>query len=186
MTDAELRTLIYQSPKEGHAALFQEYYGLVYTIIYSRLHGNARPEDIEECVSDVFADLFFSFDTGFSYDGSIKGYIRMIATRRAIDAYRKLSAHSEKEISVDDTYQIPSGENLAENAEQAEISRLLLQSIEELGEPDTTIILQRYYYGHSSKEIAKGLSITPSAVRKRCGKALAKLKKRLIQLGIDG
>lgn len=186
MTDTELRALIYQSPKEGHAVLFREYYGLVYTIICSRLRGNARPEDIEECVSDVFADCFFSFDKGFSYEGSIKGYIRMIATRRAIDTYRRLSDYSKKVISIDDTYQLTSGENLAEHTEQAEISRLLLQSIEELGEPDSTIILQKYYYGHSSKEIAKGLSITPSAVRKRCGKALAKLKTRLKQLGIDG
>lgn len=186
MTDTELRALLYRSPKEGHAALFREHYGLVYTIVCNRLRGYACAEDIEECVSDVFADFFFSFDTSFSNDGSIKGYLRMLATRRSIDTYRKLSVHAGKIIPVDETQQLASGENLAEYAEQAEISRLLLQSIEELGEPDSTIILQRFYFGHSSKEIANGLSITSSAVRKRCRKALAKLKKRLMELGIDG
>ena len=166
-----------------HTAIFREYYGLVRTIVQGRLMGYASPEDVEECISDVFADLFLMLDDGIP--GNLKGCIRMLANRRAVDCYRKLSPKSGKTIPLDEALEISSGESPAESSERSEQSELLLQSIQELGEPDSRIIIQKYFFHYSSSQIAKSLHITPSAVRKRCQKALEKLRIRLTELGLN-
>lgn len=60
----------------------------------------------------------------------------------------------------------------------------MIEKINELGEPDSTIIIQKYYYNRSSSEIAKLLSMKSSAVRMRCGRAMKKLRKKLEEADI--
>ena len=87
MTEAELRTLVRQSEREGFRAVYQEYKGYVYTIIWNRIGACASREDAEEAVSDVFADVFRSFDS--IREGSLQGYIGTLARRTAIDRFRR-------------------------------------------------------------------------------------------------
>jgi RNA polymerase sigma-70 factor (ECF subfamily) len=60
----------------------------------------------------------------------------------------------------------------------------MIRLIESLGNPDSTIILQKFYFNRSSKEIAKKLSMTSGAVRVRCSRALSRLEKLLANEGI--
>lgn len=92
MTASELKAALERSPAECHRALMQEYGRYVYTIVYNKLRSCGTNEDIEECVSDVFADLFISFEYSDDHVGDIKGYIGTLAKRTAIDYYRRLSA----------------------------------------------------------------------------------------------
>ena len=69
--------------------------------------------------------------------------------------------------------------------DDSEHRRLLLDAVAELGEPDSTIIIQKYYYGRSAKEIAKMLSLTPENIRVRSGRAVRKLKEMLEKSGIS-
>ena len=71
-------------------------------------------------------------------------------------------------------------ENVSETAEINERNRTLLRLVEELGEPDSTIILMRFYYKRSSAEIAKKLGLKSSTVRKRIERALKKLRNKMI------
>ena len=61
----------------------------------------------------------------------------------------------------------------------------MLDKIEELGEPDSTIIIQKFYYNRTSTEIAKMLSMNSAAVRMRCTRALKRLKTELTKVGIE-
>ena len=61
MTGSELRELLGRSPAECHRALMQEYGKYVYSIIFNKLRSCGTQEDIEECFSDVFADIFTGF-----------------------------------------------------------------------------------------------------------------------------
>lgn len=180
MTDSELNALLRQSEQTGHAALFREYGGYVYAIVYGKLRGCGSREDAEECVSDVFAEVFRSYDSDSTHDGDLKGLIGTIARRKAIDTYRRLSVKPEQTELHEG---LPSEENVAETAEAAEQSRILMQCIEALGEPDAAIIIQKFYYRRNSKEIAASLDLKPSAVRMRCSRALKVLKKELTKLG---
>ena len=67
---------------------------------------------------------------------------------------------------------------------EKETRSILLSKINELGEPDSAIIIQKYYYGRTSNEIAKLLSMNARTVRTRAARALEKLKESLTAVGI--
>lgn len=177
MTERELRTLISRSPSEGHRALFDQYSSYVYAIVWDKLRNAGSREDADECVSDVFAEVFRHLDT--VYEGSLKGYIGTVAKRKAINAFRRLSTDSGKTVSLEEGLDISSDMDVAEDYERSVASRLLLDKVLSLGEPDATIILQKYYYDRNSAEIARIVHLTPVAVRMRLSRALKRLRKLL-------
>ena len=69
--------------------------------------------------------------------------------------------------------------------QKKDVQLTLIQLIKELGEPDSTIILHKYYYDRSSGEIAKLLNMKATNVRMRCKRALEKLRLMLKVSGID-
>ena len=180
MTHSEYRLLLKTDRNKAHKMLFDEYLNYVNTIAFNRLRSCASREDINECVMDIFLDVYSSYDTDSEISGDIKGFIGTIAYRRATDHFRRLSKYSS-DISLDDVLSdvIPSDHDIAENAEHNELSRILLELIDCLGEPDSSIIIQKYYYGRSAGEIAEMLGISPVTARVRSSRALKKLKKML-------
>ena len=189
MTGSEYAELIKRSPHDGRRALFDEYYKYVYTIVCARLSACGRREDFEECVSDVFAEVFSALGEGERYEGELKSFIGVIAKRRAIDRYRSISSEAKHfaltNSDDDELDKISADLSVEEETERAQLQRLILDEIERLGEPDSSIIIRKYYYGQNSRQIAEALSMKTSAVRMRCSRALKKLKKSLEKLGIE-
>lgn len=186
MTDKDYRSIFKKSPREAQTTLFDEYFSYVYTIVFNKLRSCAAKEDIEECVSDVFADVFGYFDNDSGQNGNLKGFISTIAVRKAINMFHSLTAKSGRTVSLEDGGAdcISDGTDLTASAEKAEIRGTLLRLVDELGEPDSTIIIQKYYYGMNSKEIAETVSLEPAAVRVRCSRAIRQLKDKLAELDI--
>jgi RNA polymerase sigma-70 factor (ECF subfamily) len=58
LTDSDLKALMLRSVENAHRCLFDEYSGYVYTICANKLKSCGTKEDIEECFSDSFADIF--------------------------------------------------------------------------------------------------------------------------------
>ena len=187
MTGSEYIELLNNSPHTAHQALFNDYLKYVYTIVHNSLRSCASREDIEEGVSDVFAAVYINLDNTNEYSGDLKGYIRTIAKRKAIDRYRSLSSQSLKLVSIDreDFENMEYDYHIEEETEKNELGQILMNKIEELGEPDSTIIIQKYYYNRTSREIAAHLSMKNSAVRMRCSRALKRLKKSLSEIEIN-
>lgn len=187
MTDQEFREHMKRSPEECMKAIFDEYCNYVYIIAATKLKSCGTSEDVEECVSDVFAEVFKKLNFLGERDGDLKGFIGVIAKRKAIDMFRKLSVKANKTISADDEVirEISSGENIIESSEMSERNSILLNKIKELGEPDTSIIIKQYYYNMTVAEIGKAISMTAAAVQKRSVRARQKLKKMLCEVGIN-
>ena len=179
MTHSEYRLLLKTDRSKAQQALFNEYLNYVYAIAYNRLHSCGSREDIGDCVIDVFMDVFSSYDHKSDIDGDIKGFIGTVAFRKATNYYRKLCRNGVG-FSLDEYAEaISSDENIAESAEIDETRTILLDLIESLGKPDSTIIIEKFYYGRSSLEISKIVHISPIMVRVRCSRALKKLRKLL-------
>lgn len=181
MTDSEWVFLMKKSPEKGYRALIDQYGNLVYAIVLNKIKNVASREDIEDCVSDIFVEMF---QNAFNYSessGTVKGYLSIIAKRRAIDTYRKLSGYNSKITSIDDemTELPPSDDNPAKEAETNITKRRLWDNIKNLGEPDTSIITLQYFYDKSASEIGLLLKMTASAVQKRSIRAREKLRKML-------
>ena len=186
MTSRELADMMQRSSASCHKKLVREYGRYVYAIVYNRLRSCGTNEDIEECVSDIFADIFLKCEFDMSSDEDIRYMIAAIAKRRAIDKFRSISARTNNITDADDEemQRIASDFSVEEYSEHSELRRVLLDKIEELGEPDSTIIIQKFYYNRNSKEIAKSVSMTASSVRSRCSRAMDKLRAMLVEIGI--
>lgn len=186
MTDKEYRILYEKSPQSAQNTLFEEYVGYVYAIVYNKLRSCAKTEDIEECVEDVFLAVFLDYDKNGCFDGDLKGYIGTIASRKAINKFHSLTLYNSRNVPMDDEFErIADKESIEENAEKSELQSIFIRLINSLGNPDSTIIFQKFYYNRDSKEIAKKLSMKPSAVRARCSRAMKKLEKMLLSEGIS-
>ena len=183
MNENELKQMLKSAPERGQRAFYDKYFNYVYTIVYARLKWYAVPEDIDECVGDVFAHCFLYFDKQENISGDLKAFVAAVARNKAVDTYRKVARHKERNISMEDAEELVSDENIAETAETTEIRQILYDKVGELGEPDSTIIIQKYFYGRSSKEIAKIVELSSDNVRARCSRAVKKLRELLLQAG---
>ena len=186
MTDYELRELMAESVQKCHRAVFDKYCNYVYAIVINVLRNCGSREDIEDCVSDIFLKIYKKFDESTDFSGNLKGFIGTVSRNTAIDAFRRINATNNRFVSIDDEImeEVRSDERLEENTEKRELSRILLGKIRDLGEPDSTIIIQQYFYNRTAKEIAKSISMTSAAVQKRSSRAKQKLKALLIEAGI--
>lgn len=187
MTDQELKNYMKRSPEECMKAIFDEYCNYVYIIAANKLKSCGSAEDVEECVSDVFAEVFRKMEQLGEREGDLKGFIGVVARRRVIDMFRKLSIKAYRTVSAEDEAigEIPSGENVEGSYEVSERNSILLDKIKELGEPDTSIIIKQYYYNMTAAEIGKAISMSAAAVQKRSVRARQKLKMMLCEAGIN-
>ena len=186
MKDAELRLLMSQSVQKCHRAVFDQYCNYVYAIVINVLRSCGTREDIDDCVRDVFMKIYKRFDESIDFSDNLKSFIAAVSRNTAIDAFRKISLRNNKNISIDDEEisELRSDELIVENSEKKEQSRIIFGKIQELGEPDSTIIIQQYFYNRTAKEIAESISMTAGAVQKRSSRAKQKLKDLLTEAGI--
>ena len=96
MTHSEYRLLWATDKARAQQTLFNEYLNYVYVIVFNRLRGCGSREDIGDCVIDVFMDVFSSYDHKYDIDGDIKGFIGTVAKRRAISAFRSITARQNQ------------------------------------------------------------------------------------------
>lgn len=186
MTHEEYRNLSTKSKESAQRALFEEYFNYVYTIVFSRLRTCASREDIEECVGEVFAEIYIYYDNSKDLSGDVSGFVGTIARRKSSDIFSKLTRSKQKIISLDDeeTVNIKAPDDIEKYIENKETHSALMNCIELLGEPDSTIIIQKFFYMRSAKEISALVSLTPEAVRTRLSRALKKLRKELTSMNI--
>ena len=184
MTDNEIMNLMRETPPQGQKALFDKYYRYVYTIVQRILKDFGSSDDCDECTIDVFASLMMKLK-GTEID-SLNSYVGAVARNTAISTRRKLASKIGLNISIDDenTAEIAEASDIEADVDKKEISEQLLRCISELGYPDSVIIIQKYYYDKSSKEIAEMTGINAASVRVRCGRAMKRLRKLLDENGV--
>lgn len=181
MVDRELINLLIRSPDKGLQAVMKHYMGIVHTVVAGRLGDAGSRLDVEECVSEVFVELYQKRDSIDPNKGSLKAYLCAIARHRAVDRYRQLLRESAA-LSLDEegaAHLAANSSSPEEEALAAESRRALLQAVADLGEPDHEIILRKFYLQEPSKSIAARLNMTVSAVDTRTHRALAKLREQL-------
>ena len=177
MTYDEYKDNTERSELSAQRAVFDEYYAYVCTIVRSRLICCGSRQDVEECVSDAFAEIYIYLDGHEDHDGDITGIISVIAKRKAIDYYNRTKGRAYDTDELSETEADES--DIEADLEHKEQRRQLLFMIEQLGKPDSTIIIQKYFFGYKSGEIARSVGMSAAAVRMRCSRALKRLKKML-------
>lgn len=180
LSDHEIVRLLVERPEEGLEKLMNQYIGFIYTIVYGKLSGDCSQQDIEECVSDIFYEVYKAKSAIDLEKGSVKSYLAVLSKRKAIDTYRKHRNDTEQ-ILLDefDHEWIASDINVEEAVTDRAASGILIDEIKALGNPDSQIMIRKYYYGQSTKTIAKALDLKENTVDKKVSRALIKLKQAL-------
>lgn len=174
MTQEELLTLMQTSPEKGLQAVTAQYAALVYKVVWGKLSSVCASEDIEETVSDVFLEFYKKFTCVDLSKGSLATFLTTLAQRRAVDVFRKIVRQKQiDDMLSKDTQELSfrTDDTVLKNEER----KILLDSILRLGEPDSTIIYRKFFYGESYCEIGNKLGLSENAVNKRYLRAIEKL-----------
>lgn len=157
----------------------------VFSIAYSIIGKRLSYEDAEEITSDVFWTLWeHAHDLDYIQYDSLKPYLAKITKNKSLMLLRKIQSYvfSEKEFELNDEIVI-SLNSLDDIYIQKELKQMLINVIEELGDPDCTIFLGYYFQCITIKEISKSLGLSESSIRMRLSRGRYKLKKILEERG---
>lgn len=181
MRDKECLVLLKKSPQDALSALIEQYGNYVYTIVYSKLKGCADRDEIEDCVSDVFVEIFQNTDKFIETKGSLKGFVSIIAKRTAINAYKKITCRNNTtEFINDDTPELSAMDDTPDDETENKIfHEKLWKVVKSLGEPDSKINICQYFYDMTASQIAQKLGMTASAVYKRSQRARERIRRIL-------
>lgn len=179
MDDKTLLQAIRKNPEKGWEILIKQYSGLMYHIVKGQI-GSLGDSEAEDCVSEVFLEAYRNIGKYNPDRASLKAFLATIATRKAIDRFRKVKPILElnEEVVVQD-----SGEEFLDSLIREEDKKALVNAISELGEPDKSLILGRFWTNKTSKELGSLFELTANAVDQRISRTLKKLK---LVLGGEG
>ena len=180
MEDGELLKLLKNDPDAGMERLIDQYAGLVYSVVGSRLDpAFCLSSDREDCVADAFSRFYSELSRYDPEKSGIGSWLCVIARNLAINLSKKRRAEAGVPDGETSLSRIPDDEVFESEADEAELRREVIKAVENLGEPDSSIIFRKYYYGESSKQIAEELGISVANVDTRTHRALKKLKTLL-------
>ena len=164
--------LLLQNPEQALNKMLGAYTGLVYHAASAVLGRQAR-EEIEECVSDAFLAVYRRRNALDFTKGSVKAYLCATARNLAIDRLNQRARSTAEPL-----------DEFAASTEQTDAAALanlekseLITRVKSLGEPDSTIVLCRYYFNMRTREIAQRVGLKENTVDQRLRRALIKLKR---------
>lgn len=184
---SDISDIFSESPDKSCMIIIERFGGYVKSIVINKIGKIASNEDIEECISDVFAALYKYSEKIPCNESELKYLICTIAKRTSVDYFRRLTYKNKNNCSLDEENfsEIPSDSDTERDIEKRIIKTALWQAVEQLDEPDSSIIVYQYFYRKKVHEIAKILSMTSAAVNKRSLRARQKIKNILLSQGYD-
>ena len=152
------------------------YSRLLWSIVGAVLSQVGTTEDMEECVADVFIDLWEHPQKYDESRGGLKAWLSVIARNKAIDRYRQKT--KIQTIPLEETVLAQMGvEPEMENREG------LQEALAELTEEEKEILLLRYVYQQKPKEMAVALGLSVKQIENRLYRIKAKMRKQMEQEG---
>ena len=173
-SDTALLARLDTEPDKAMEALVEQYTALVCHVASKYL---ADPEDVKECVNDVFTEVYLHRAEYNPEKGSLASWIGTIARNRAISRYRK--QRKDQPLPEDGNESEQSGPDTTAELEQA---MDVEQAISQLSGTDQQIIRMKYYGGMSIAEIAETLHIPYETVKKRHTRSIKQLRKLLLTI----
>lgn len=160
-------TLLREDREQGAELLLETYTPLLWSICSRRL---SDPEDIKECINDVFTGFCMNVDKFDPEQSSLKNYLALLADRRAISCFRSNQRREQAEAEA----------ALAESPDQTELHRNLEEALSLLQPEDEQIIRMKYYGGMTYREIAEQMGLAEETVKKRGRRSLRKMAKWML------
>jgi len=181
MEEKSLYELLRSDPNTGMRELMKQYTGLVCAVIRARFNGfRYISTDIEDCAADTFSNFWLGFSNYDPEKASIRAYLAAIARNNAADYLKRnrlLQMQDETPWDEENDLILNLPDNSEDETAEAETRRDVIAAIKALGDPDSSILLWKYFLGRKSVEIAEKLGMTPANVDNRASRAVKKLKE---------
>jgi len=135
-------------------------------------------QDVEDIIAETMISVWKN-SKKLNADLSFKSYIATIAKNKTVDHVRKMRINMvELDMNFSDDTDI---EN---DFLRQELANLVNSKIDQIKEPDRSILLLKYQHGLKSKEIADKLNINANIVDIRLSRQRSKLKKMLLKMEV--
>ena len=177
--DEEIVELLAAGDEKSIELIAERYEKLIRYIAVTILRN--RESSVEECINDVYLKIWTH---GARYDyrkASLKTYIKAITRNTALNHLRSLKRLEELEgFDESDTLQseyIDYSQNLEQKVIQKEEVQILNQILTSLRRKDRELVLRRFYYLQSTRQIAEAMSMTENAVDSKLSRLRKKIKK---------
>ena len=171
--DVFIKRLI-NNDNEAFSYMIEKYGKLLWVIVGGVLGRIGTVQDIEECISDVYVQIWKNPKAFKPNKGSFKTFLAVIAKSRALDTYRRIS--KEKTSLINEAF-YPADDDLLKYIINREMTQVLYSAIDSLTEPDREIITRRYLFEEKPARIAKNVSLPIKEVENRLYQSKLKLRK---------
>lgn len=186
--DTELIELLCEDVQQGMTLLVDRYGGAVKSVC-SHILRKCESSLVEDCIQETFVSLWRNLAQEKTYVGNLKAYVYQCARNQAISQlkkYRKESGVSFEELQYTGIEELVATEwNITEQQVDSMCSfECVHNTLEEIGEPEKTIFVLRYFYNYTVKEISKHLNFKEDNVESKIRRCKRKLRKKLEERGV--
>ena len=176
MSDNELIQKLLNKEQNAFSYMIDTYSKLLWVIVGGILGNAGTTQDIEECISDVYVQVWKNPESFNQQKGSLKTFLAVIARSKALSSYRKLS--KSKIVELDEAIR-STDDDLLDYIVDKEMCQELYVAIESLTEPNKEIVIRRYFFEERPASIAKSTSLPVKEVENRLYQSKLKLRKKL-------
>ena len=176
LKDDELIPKLLNREQDAYLYLMDAYNKLLWVIVGGILGKVGTVQDIEECISDVFIQLWKNPQAFNQQKGTLKSYLAVIAKSRALNTYKKLTR--VKIIELNEAIQ-STDDDLFDYIVEKDMSQELYDAIQTLAEPNKEILMRRYFFDEKPRRIAESISMSIKEVENRLYQSKVKLRKKL-------
>lgn len=163
-SESELISEIKKRNLNAYGYLIKEYTKPIYYLTYNILNIGNSKEDIEECVADVFLEVWLKINEFDSERGNFKTWILMLTKYKALTYKRKFKKNFVENI---DDYQLEEPDNVEKQLIDRETQKKLLETINTFNKMDKELFIRRYFCNEKISDIMQSLGLSRSAVDNR-------------------
>lgn len=173
MTDEEISIKLLKKDLNVFDYIMDNYNKLLWLVIGNILGKVETPEDVEDCISDVYIKLLENPKLYDYKKGSLKSFLVRIGKNLAIDRYRKLTRNNLIEFKERVNSQ---EEDALQSIITKENSKKILNALNSLKEPDKEIIIRGYFFGENPKDISEKMLLNVKEIDNKLYQGKIKLK----------
>ena len=172
--------------KKGELLMKQNEFEKIYNLYYSRIYSYIKKrisnhQECEDLTNDVFINFYKKMENFNEERCSVSTWLYVIASNRLKNYYRDMK--EELLLENMEVYIGTDEETPEKILELEEMRQELLEALKMLSVKERSILIQKFYMGKSSVEIAENMELTAGNVRIIQKRSLEKLKKILEERG---
>ncbi|MGL5312085.1 MAG: sigma-70 family RNA polymerase sigma factor [Peptostreptococcaceae bacterium] len=160
---------------KGLDLLVENYSKNVYLLVKSILRDYINEEEIENCVSDIFIDVYKDIDSYNKEKLSFNKFILLKAKNRALNYRVELSGNEKKEEKINNKI-ITMEDIISDEVLEEYDSKEVINIIKSFQQPDKTYFYLAYFRGYDIDTLAYKFNDSSNGVLNRILKCKFKLK----------